>query len=354
VLARQSSPDALSATLPDPMTPRSISSLVWCAALLLAPAVARADLIGPDERRVPSEVVFTGLRDFPAYRFVAAVGSLRPDVQGDAEMPAPTPVREGEVVITSSPFFQELRAIPADTPDPVTDAWVLASKAPTSGIFTRHPMAVPTTSSERASRARFHVRQIQGGWISLELISNATVQADGSERPLSKVIPVSYAIEAFTAPPGWQLFVMPDPSWPRVDDPPPAIPCKAGDVLPSPPQLRTLIAVEGSPGRDGSLAGKPHLVWGHRLDPFRREEVSLDSAAVARRVQLEIEVMPGPELHITQGERYQDARGRWFDDESMGIEVAAPVRWWPWAAGGGAGALVVGAWVLARRRRSRR
>lgn len=338
------------------MLRRSLPSLV-CSALLLGAPSARADVSGPNERTVPSEVVFTGLRDFPAHRFVIAVSSHRPspDELANPALPPPTPVREGEPVSTDTIYFQELRALPVDTPDPVTDAWVLGSRAPTSGVFTRHPRRVPFDSRERVTRARFHVRQIQAGWVSLELLSIEAVMADGSDQPLARLIPGSHAIEWFEAPPGWQLFLMPDPSWPRAEPSPPAIPCNTGDVLPSFPGPRTLVAVQGSVGPDGSLDGKPHLAWGRPLNPWHREEVSLDSPAVARQLQIEVQVRPGSKLEISTSERFQDAQGRWFHDEDMTIPVDVPVRWAWYAAGGGAGAalLLAGAWAWRRRRRAR-
>jgi hypothetical protein len=325
------------------------------AALILCPAAARADVAVPGEHRLPSEVVFTGLHEFPAYRFVAAVSSHRPDDKDDKRgAPTPTPVREGEVVVTDRLLFQELRAIPADTPDPVTDAWVLASNTPTSGIFTRHPSSVPDTSTDRASRARFRVRRIQGGRVSIELLSNAVVGADGTERPISKPVPVSWVIESLAAPPGWQLFLMRDPSWPSADPAPPPVPCKVGEILPLAPAIRTLVAVEGSPLPDGSIADKAHVVWGRPLDEWERQEVAVDSPVVEARGQLEIEVVPGRRLHVTRGERFRDTRGRWFDDESAMHPIEVPARWGSWAAGGGcAVVLLVGAWAFRRIRRRR-
>jgi hypothetical protein len=340
------------------MLERVLLCTAAATALILGPAAARADVAVPGEHRVPSEVVFTGLRDFPAYRFVAAVSTLRPGpsegVAADRGVPAPTPVRDGEVVVTDPLLFQELRAIPADTPDPVTDAWVLASNAPTSGIFTRHPWSVPDASTDRASRARFHVHRIHGGWISIELLSNALVGADGAEKPIFKPVPVSWVVDALTAPPGWQLFLMRDPARSSPDPAPPPVPCKVGEILPYSQEVRTLVAVEGSPLPDGSLAGKAHVVWGRPLDVWERREVAVDSPAVETQGGLEIEVVPGQRLRVTRAERYRDARGRWFWDEGAHLPVDVPVRWIPWAAGGGGAAvLLVGVWAVRRRRHAR-
>jgi hypothetical protein len=337
------------------MLRRSLPSLVCSAVLLLGAAPARADVALPNHRTVPSEAVITGLRDFPAYRFVIAVHTHRPDPEMFKSRPLPQPVavREGEPAPTDTVYFQELRAIPADTPDPVTDEWVLASRAPTSGSFTLRPLRVPNTSGERVSRARFHVRQIQAGWISLELLSSVAVMADGSERPLSKVIPTTFAIESFEAPPDWQLFLMPDPSWPRAEPPLPAIPCKPGELLPLSPGPRTLVAVRGSVGSDGSLDGKTHLVWGQPLDAWRRREVPADSAAAARRVELEVRVEPDGDLGISHGGHFEDAHGRAFHDEDLTMPVDVYFGWQWWAAGGGAcvALLVAGTWAWRRRRR---
>jgi hypothetical protein len=336
------------------MLRRSLCLPVCSAVLLLGAAPGRADVALPGHRIVPSEAVITGVRDFPAYRFVIAVHTYRPDPKMFESRPLPPPatVREGEPVSTDTLYFQELRAIPADTPDPVTDAWVLASGAPTSGSFTRHPLRVPNESGERVARSRFHVRQVQAGWISLELLSNTAVMPDGSERPLSRVVPKSYAIDSFEAPPGWQLFLMPDPTRPRAEPALPAILCKTGDVLPLSPGPRTLVAIEGSPGENGSLEGKPHRLWGRPLDAWAREELPVESTAVAHRVQIEARVDPESEQWISIGERYQDARGRWFEDAELTSPVDVPIGWW-WAAGGGvasAAVLLAGTWGWRRRR----
>src|SRR5262245_20418746 len=67
-----------SATLAGPMPRQPLWSACF-AALLLSPAAARADVSSPGERIVASEVVFTGLLDFPAYHFVLAMIPLPPD-----------------------------------------------------------------------------------------------------------------------------------------------------------------------------------------------------------------------------------------------------------------------------------
>lgn len=333
-----------------------LSSLVCSAALLLGPAPARADIAISGHRRLPSEAVITGLRDFPAYRFVIAVHSHRPDPDMFKHRPLPQPVavREGEPVGTDGVYFQELRAIPADTPDPVTDEWVLASRAPASGSLMPRPVQVPLDSGDRVARARFHARQVQAGWISLELLSYVAVMADGSERPLSKVIPVTYTVESFQAPPDWQLFLMADPSWPRAEPPLPAVPCEPNELLPLSPGPRTLVAVRGSVGPDGSLDGKQHLVWGYPLDAWRREEVPVESAAAGRRVDLEVRVEPDGTLGMTHGGYFLDAEGRAFHDEDLKEPVDRYYSWQWWAAGGAAcvALLAAGAWTWRRRRRT--
>lgn len=336
-------------------------SLLCTSALLLGATPARADVApGPGERDVASEVVFTGVRDIPGYRFVIAVASYRPEPElfTEDKLPAPIAVRDGEPISTDTIYFQELRAIPVDTPDPVTDAWVLASGAPTSGVFTHHRRVVPTSSGERISRASFHVRRVEGKWISIELRSYMGVMADGSEQPISKPIPRTYLIESFTAPPGWKLYTMVDPSWPRVEPPPPATPCEVGEIVPLSPGIRTLVAVEGTVGPDGSLDGKAHQAWGRPLDVFHRDEVPADSTAVASRQALEINVVPERKLQVTIGRRFGDAEGRWFEDEGMTIPVKAPASehaWWTVCAVA-AGAAVLGlggAWAWRRRTRRR-
>jgi len=336
-----------------------------CAAsLLLSPEVARADVALPNTHIVASEAVLTGLVDFPAYRFVIAAVPISRDSGWPESMklPLPVAVHEGEHVSTSSIYFQEVRAIPADAPEPVTDEWLAASHAPTSGSFTLHPLRVADGSTEKVARAHYHVRQIRSGRVALELMSAVTVMGDGSEHPYLKPVPVSYEIASVEAPPGWQLYLMPDPSWPRDNPPLPAVRCKAGDVLPLSPGPRTLIAVQGDPGPDGSIANKPFVTWGYPLDAWHRTEVLPESKVVAVRQELEIEVDPGraPErrLSITRGERYQDASGDWFEDEGATLPVRSPPseqwQWW-WAAFGGAGVtLVLGAWIVRRRRRARR
>jgi hypothetical protein len=330
--------------------------LACLAALLLAPPPARADVSSPGERIVSSDVVFTGLSDFPAYRFVAAAIPIPddPGLTDTLKPPTPTEVRDGEPLPTNTVFFQELRAIPLDAPQPVTDAWLASSKAPTSGSFTRRPFRVPIASGERLIRARYHVRQIKAGWISIEILSSSAFMTDGSERPLSRPIPRSYEIAALQAPPGWQFFVMANPSWPR-ENPPPPIPCAIGDVLPLSPGPRTVVAVQGTPGPDGSLAGTPFIAWGAHLHDWIRDEVSLDSAAVASRVQVEFQVDPERPLWVTVTNLYQDARGRWFYDADARQLPVNPNDGWPWwwAAGGGAAAAVAtGFWILRRRPRA--
>jgi hypothetical protein len=325
------------------------------SASLLVGADARADVApGPDERDIPSEVVFTGLGDFPAYRFVLAAIPLPSHPELSKQLPPPIPVRDGEPVSTSSVYFQELRAAPADTPDPVTDAWLAASHAPGSGLVSRKALRVRATSTEKMTRVRWQVRQIQGRRVSAEQLSVVAVMPDGSERPVAKVIPLSFAVDSVTAPPGWQLFLMADPSWPREGPPPPVVPYVVGDVLPLTPALRTLIAVEGAPGPEGSLEGKRYVSWDHYLDPWARTEIPPRSPAVARRRHFIIEVVPGRPLDVTIMDLYQDAKGRWFWDEETEHPYAVPIRWWLWTAcGGGMGALMLGAWMLRRRRRAR-
>lgn len=341
---------------------RGLLGLAGGAALLLGPVAARADVSSPGERIVPSDVVFTGLVDFPAYRFVVAAVPIGSDLGLPDSLKPPTPaeVREGEPLSTSTVFFQELRAIPADAPQGVTDAWLATSKAPTSGSFSRRPLRVPEASGERLARVRYRVRQVKAGWVSLELLSTSTLMADGSEKDRSKPIPRSYEITALEAPPGWTMFLMPNPSWPR-EGAAPAVPCAVGDVLPLSPGPRTLVAMEGTPGADGSVAGQPFVAWGGHMDPWVRDAVPVDSAAVASKVQMELQVEPGSRLGVTVRHLYQDAQGRWFDDEearlypfNAGVPVDASVRWAWWGAAGGAAiaAVATGFWVLRRRRRA--
>jgi hypothetical protein len=329
--------------------------LAWFAALLLAPAVARADVYSPGTRIVPSDVVFTGLVDFPAYRFVVAAVPLPSDytLSEGARLPTPTQVREGEPVLTDTTFFMELRAIPADAPQPVTDAWLASSRAPTSGSFTSHPLRVPIASGERLDRSRYRVRHIEAGWISIELLSHSAIMSDGSERFRTRPIPRSYEITALEAPPGWQLFLMPNPSWPR-EGPTPPIPCAVGDVLPLSPGPRTLVAIQGTPGPDGSVEGKPFVALGAHLHAWGRDGVSLDSAAVESRVQLGLKVEPGRPFELTVRELYQDARGRWFGDPDARLDAVAMRDRWPWWCVEGGVALVAlatGFWALRRRAR---
>jgi hypothetical protein len=338
----------------------SLPGLASLAALLLAPAAARADVSTPGTRIVPSDVVFTGLVDFPAYRFVVAAVVFPDDDSGLSERmpkpPTPTEVREGEPLPTDSIYFQELRAIPVDAaaPVPVTDAWLASSKAPTSRSFTLRPVRVPIESGERLARARYHVRRIKAGWILIELLSASALMADGSERPLLRPIPVSYEIKAFQAPPGWQLFLMPNPSWPR-EGPALPVPCAVGDVLPLSQDPQTLVAIQGTPGPDGSVEGKPFVAWSARLHTWGRDEIFVESAAVASRVQLELQVEPERPMGVTVSNLYQDARGRWFQDyEARLLPVSSRDRWLWWGAQGGAAAAAVATGVWALRRRARR
>lgn len=335
--------------------PRAIPRLAYFAALLLAPAPARADVSSPGERIVSSDVVFTGLSDFPAYRFVAAAIPIPddPGLTDTLKPPIPTEVRDGEPLPTNTIYFQELRAIPADAPQPVTDAWLASSQAPTSGSFTRRRFQVPIASGERLVRARYHVRHIEAGWISIELLPASALMSDGSERPLSRPLPRSYEIAAIEAPPGWQFFLMPHPSWPR-EGPAPPIPCAVGDVLPLSPGPRTLVAIQGTPGPDGSVEGKPFVAWGAHLHAWIRDDVPVDSDAVAGRLQLELQVEPGRPLWVSGRHLYQNAQGRWFDDEEARLyPVLLSDRWPLWCVEGGAAAaaLAAGFWVMRRRAR---
>jgi hypothetical protein len=336
------------------MLPRTLS-LGVCAAALFASGVARADVASPGERRLPSESAFTGLGDFPGLRFVVAVIPPRDEalMPNDHPLPSPVPVRDGEAVKDDPVYFEEIWALPADAPNPVTLAWLGSSRAPHSGSFSLHQRRVPEASPERSVRTRYHVRLIQSGWVALEMLSSEAVLADGSTRPIAKAIPRSFEIASIEAPPDYQLFFMPDPSWPRADSPPPVVPCAPGDVLPLSPGIRTLVAVQGAPGPDGSLAGKSHVSWGAPLHAWRRSDVLPTSPAVAHRSRLEVRIEPGKPLGITRADLYQDAQGRWFYDEEAMFPVEVPARWRVWAAGGaGAALLAIGAWVVRRRRRA--
>ncbi len=333
---------------------------VCAASIFLGPAPARADVALSNQHIVASETVLTGLTDFPAYRFVIAAVPLPPDsgLPDSMRVPRPVAAHEGEHVATSSIFFQEVRAIPVDAPEPVTDEWLAASHAPTSGSFTLHPLRVPDDSAEKVARVHYHVRQIRSGRISLELLSAVAVKDDGSERPYVKPIPISYEITSVKAPPGWQIYLMPDPSWPRDNTPLPAIRCEAGDVLPLSPGPRTLVAVQGDLGPDGAIGGKAFLAWGYPIDAWHRTEVLPDNKVVAYRKELEIEVepeiVPGSRLGISMGERYQDAAGDWFHDPEATFPAGMRARW-RWTIGGGVvAALVLAAWAVRRRRAQRR
>jgi hypothetical protein len=59
------------------MLERPLLCPVSGATLIFCPAAARADVAVPGEHRLPSDVVFTGLGDFPAGRIVAAAGVRR-------------------------------------------------------------------------------------------------------------------------------------------------------------------------------------------------------------------------------------------------------------------------------------
>jgi hypothetical protein len=330
--------------------------------VLLTPASAGSDVApGPDERRLPGEVVFTGLHDFPAYRFVIRVENPEAfEKPGGsplrADLPPPALVREGEVVPLDPIYFQSLTAVPADTSKPITYAW-LTSHAPTSAPVSRPRPTVAKASPERAMRLRFHVRQVQGRFVSLELLAADVVYLDGTEKPLDKPIPTSVVIRSLEAPPGWRLFLMPDPAWPRTDPSPPVVPCVVGEVLPSSPGPRTLVAVEGVPGPDGSLEGKPHVTWQGWFDPWYRVEVEAESRLVASQDDLEVTVVPGERLSISRERRYRDTEGRWyFDEQGKVLDSTHRARaWWWWAAGGaaGSGLLAVAAWALVKRRRTR-
>ena len=333
-------------------------SLVAALAWLSTEAPARADVAIPGYHIVPSEVVFTGLHDFPNYRFVIAVSSLRPEPGSRPEdaVPAPVSVREGEPVRTGSPFFQELRALPKDTPDPVTDEWVLASKTPTSSIFTRHPYRAPDGSDEQRSRARFHVRGVHDHWISLELLSNEVLLGDGSARPISKVIPVSWAIESFEAPSGWNLFLMTDPSSPSTAPTFPPQELDAGDVLPPSVALRMLVAVKGSDPPQGSPDSPLHYRLKRPLDPWARDEVPPNSRAVENRQLFYVEVTPEGALSLSGGDRYRDADNNWFEDAELELPSASRARYQRWLAPGAtvfAALILIAVGAILQRRRTR-
>jgi hypothetical protein len=116
------------------------------------------------------------------------------------------------------------------------------------------------------------------------------------------------------------------------------------------------VAIQGAPGPDGSVEGKPFVAWGARLHTWVREEMWDDSAAVASRVQLELQVEPGRPMGVTVTNLYQDARGRWFEDqEARLLPVSSSDRWLWWSVQGGAAAaaVVTGFWALRRRARHR-
>ena len=76
--------------------------------------------------------------------------------------------------------------------------------------------------------------------------------------------------------------------------------------------------------------------WLPRERSWIRDDVSVDSAAVASRVQLELQVEPGRPLGVTVTNLYQDARGRWFHDGEARLYPVSTGDHWPWwgAAGG--------------------
>jgi len=327
------------------------------SAALLLPSASRADVAVPNHRIVPSEILVTGQSDFPAYRFVVAVipMSAASWSSGVPKPPTPTTAPEGKPVATSTHFFMELRAIPADAPEPVTDAWLASSQAPTSGTFGNHPLRVPEASDVRLDRVRYRVRRIEAGWVSLELISRVEVLSNGAERLFEKPIPQSFQIASFKAPPGYRLFAMPDPSWPRSTPAVAPLPCDVGELVPLGPGLRTLVAVKGTPSPDGTLGGQPFASFGAPLDGMRRHAVSAESAATLFQDRLEIEVEEGARLSVTHQATYGDAEGRFFhDDGAREYPVKAEPRWLRWLPFVGAGAVVValGAFFV-RRRRSR-
>lgn len=337
------------------MRRRSLCFSVLAAALWL-PVAARADVAVPGHRIVPSEIIFTGQADFPAYRFVVAVIPFSASSWSAGSPPVPTPAvaLEGKPVSTSTHYFMELRAIPADAPDPVTDAWLASSHAPTSGSFGNRPLRVPEASDVRLDRVRYRVRRVEAGWVSIELISRVEVSSNGSERLFQKPIPQSFRIQSFKAPPGYRLFSMPDPSWPRSTAALPALPCAVGELVPLSPGLRTLVAVKGTPSPDGSLAGQPFVSWGAPLDGMSRHAVSADSAATLFQERLGIEVEEGAPLSVSHWRTYGDAEGRFFEDEgAREYPVESGPRWLRWApfAGAGAGALAIAAFLVIRRRR---
>ncbi|MBK8255497.1 MAG: hypothetical protein IPK82_22900 [Polyangiaceae bacterium] len=327
-------------------------------AALVCTENAGADVAVAGTHILPSDAVFTGVNDFPKFRFVVAVHSHRPSPEEMPSMPIPEPsaVKEGEPVPIHKVFFQELRAIPLDAPDPVPDAWVLASNAPTSGSFTRHPVRVPIGSDEVSARAYYHVRQVEAGWISVELLGADLLLKDGSKKPHVKVIPVSYAVESFEAEPGWKLFLMPDPKWPAGAVSLPAVRYGVGDELVLTPGPRTLVAVKGDVGPSGSLDGKEYRVWGRPLDAFQTDEVAPESGAVGRQVRLHVEIGSEGKLDISLGERFRNGEGDWFEDADLTFPVEGVLRREHKIALGALGILAIGllgggVWFVRRRRK---
>ena len=148
------------------MRRRSLCSSLLVAALLV-PAAARADVAVPGHRIVPSEIIFTGQADFPAYRFVVAVIPFSASSWSAGSPPLPTPAvaLEGKPVSTSTHFFMELRAIPADAPDPVTDAWLASSHATRQPPAAGRALTWPTSDRRCASsrNAACAIASIAGG-----------------------------------------------------------------------------------------------------------------------------------------------------------------------------------------------
>jgi hypothetical protein len=213
---------------------------------------------------------------------------------------------------------------------------------------------VPLASSAKTTRLYYQIRQIRADWISAEMLAVTTLLADGTEQASDKVVPVDVVVSVFDAPPGWQLFMMADPNWPSADPPLPATPCARGAPLPLLPGPRTLVAVEGPVGADGSLSGKRFVSWGPRLDDWMRESVPADSSAVSQRMELELKVT-GEQLAVSGSDLYEDRFGRLYWDSDGRSYLARRPRWW-WGTGIGLGTLVLAGgtgWMLRLRRRHR-
>lgn len=335
---------------------RGVLAAGVAAAVALGGGVARADVRMAGHHRLPSEVLFQNLGAFPSYRFFVAPVARSAEAMREhgGAVPAPVEAREGEAIDASGGAFLELRAVPrGSAPEAPTEAWLAGSGAPSSGSFSRHSVQVLDGSGERKMRYRFRVQRVDPGWVALEPLAAVYVMADGAEQPFTRPAPLSWQLGSIALPPGWGLFLMPDPSWPRGEPLTPR-PCSPGQLLEIPPgPALTLVAGQGEPAADGSFGGRPSAAWGVRVHGWSREDVHHDSAAVAVRDQLEVRVAEGQRLEVIHHRVHQDEHGDWFEDpEARLYPVSSFTRRRRLGLGAltAVVALAAGAWALARRR----